>query len=120
MSQPPTDTDNDKIHEEMEMASHDEVLIEGLSFDTEMDHNKRHGKKRRRKSVMVQELPYKQNKMEDYDSKQTVLVEDNIEMMSVMEEENSIVRGDDLLMITVMLHQRGLWTPAGSMVTILE
>jgi len=117
VSQPPSDTD-DKVHEEMEIASHDEVMVEGLSFDTKVDHIKRHGRRRKRKSVIVQEVPCKQPKMEDHDSKQTLEGSNDNNETVVIEEENTTVRSDGLPLITVILHQRGLWTAAGSMVTL--
>ena len=116
MSQPPSDcvtlkphTDDDTFHshstnEDMKQASHDEVLATRLRFSSEGDHIKRCTRKRKRKCVSVPEFPQQQQ------------VEQQCNSLAVMEEERAVVcgviRNDQLPVVTVMLHHRGLWTAA--------
>ena len=88
----------------MEQTTNDEVLAPRLRFSSEREHSKRCVRKRKRKCVSVPELPKEEQ------------VEQQYNCHTVTEEKRTVVskvvRIDQLPLIDIMLHHRGLWTRA--------
>ena len=86
----------------MDHASHDEVSATRLRFSSEGNHIKRCGRKRKRKCVSVAEFSIQQVNQCDH-----VMIEEVKELESTGVSKLMI---GQLPVITMILHQRGLWS----------